>query len=305
MSGAPADVHALIQDLLPVLVPGARFDADAGEVVLPVGRAEPRAVTRTIVGRCAEAPRHRWPRLVEEWLRDMSEQATIAVGEIELLGDVRELLRLRIVPKTSPATREAFVVTDFGPFFDAMVVIDHAEYGGPLSQERASRLELSRLGDLAIGNTERTEMAGFTVSERPLTLTESVRLVTKPGSRYVSVALTDLARYLPRRCPYGALVGVPDHNKVLLYPVTSTAVLDVLPVFADVVADLYEGGGDPCARGVFWWVEGHLLAVPDPRTPPPELGHLIARLPRQDRAARPGVVRRLWTAVRAALRRGR
>jgi hypothetical protein len=312
MSGEPAhvaaDVHALIQDLLPVLVPGARFDADAAEVILPVGRSEPHAVTRTIVGRCAAAQRHQWPRLVEEWLRDMSEQAAIAIGEIELLGDVRKLLRLRIVPKTSEATREAFVVTDFGPFFDAMVVIDHPEYGGPLTQERASRLELSRLGDLAIGNTERTEMVGLTVSERPLTLTESVRLVTKPGSRYVSVALTDLARYLPRRCPYGALVGVPDHNKVLLYPVASTAALDVLPVFADVVAEMHDTGSDPCSRGVFWWVEGHLLAVPDPSAPPPELGHLIARLPRADatgRAARPGVVRRLGAAVRSALRRGR
>ncbi|MCW2858404.1 MAG: hypothetical protein JWP48_112 [Actinoallomurus sp.] len=308
MSGAPADVaanvHALIQDLLPVLVPGARFDADAAELVLPVGRAEPRAVTTTIVGHCARAPQHLWPRLVEEWLRDVSDQATLAIGEIELLGDVRKLLRLRIVPKTSEPTREGFVVTDFGPFFDAMVVIDHPAYGGPLTKERAARLQLGKLGTLAIDNTHRDELIGLTVTERPLTLTESVRLVTKPGSRYVSVALTDLASHLPRRCPYGALVGVPDHNKVLLYPVASTAVFDVLPVFADVVAEMYDGGGDPCSRGIFWWVDGHLLAVPDPRTPPPELGPLIGRIPRADGPGRPGSVwRRLAAAVRSAVRR--
>jgi hypothetical protein len=307
MSGEPADVHALIQDLLPVLVPGARFDADAAEIVLPVGRAEPRAVTTTIAARCARSPRHLWPRLVEEWLRDVSDQATLAIGEIELLGDVRKLLRLRIVPTTSEPTRDGFVVTEFGPFFDAMVVIEHPRYGGPLTKERAARLGLSRLGTLAVDNTQRYELTGLTVTERPLTLTESVRLVTKPGSRYVSTALTDLASHLPRRCPYGALVGVPGHDTVLLYPVTSTAVFGVLPVFADVVAEMYDAAADPCARGVFWWFDGHLPAVPDSGTPPPELRRLLSRLPREGGAGRPdrpgSAWRRLAAAVRAAVRR--
>jgi hypothetical protein len=274
-----ANVHALIQDLLPILIPDARFNADAAEVVLPVGRAEPRAVTATIVGRCAQAPQHKWPQLVEEWLRSVSDQATMVIGEIELLGDVRKLLRLRIVPKVSEQTREGFVVTEFGPFFDAMVVIDHPRYGGPLTKERAARLHLSRLGTLAINNTHERELVGLTVTERPLTMTESVRLVTRPGSRYVSAALTELANYLPRRCPYGALVGVPDHNKVLLYPVASTAVFDVLPVFADVVAEMYDDSADGCSRETFWWIDDHLLLVRARYALPPELQELVPRIP--------------------------
>jgi hypothetical protein len=297
-----ADVCALIQDLLPVLVPDARFNTETDEVILPVGRAEPWAVTTTIVARCAEAPRHAWPRMVEEWLRTVSDKAILAVGEIELLGDVRKLLRLRIVPKTSARTREEFVVTDFGPFFDAMVVIDHPRYGGPLSQERAALFELSRLGTLAIDNTTTRELAGLTVTERPLTMTESVRLVTKPGSRYVSVALIDLESYLPRRCPYGALLGVPDHNKVLLYPVASTAVLDVLPVFADVVAEMYDGSDDPCSREVFWWVDGSLLLVRDRGTPPPELRRLVSRIPPVGGAGKAAAPVRVWRGISAAVR---
>jgi hypothetical protein len=298
-----ANVHALIQDLLPVLVPGARFDAEPAEVVLPVGRAEPRAVTTTIVSRCSRAPQHAWPRLVEEWLRDVSDQATLAIGEIELLGNVNKLLRLRIVPKTSERTREGFVVTEFGPFFDAMVVIEHPEYGGPLTKERAGRLHLRRLGTLAIDNTQNYELIGLTVTERPLTMTESVRMVTKPGSRYVSVALTDLTAYLPRWRPFGALVGVPDHNKVLLYPVTSTVVFDVLPVFADVVAEMYDDGADRCAREIFWWFDGHLLPVRERGTPPAELRKLVSRLPKVGEGRPVSVWRRAPAAVRAAVRR--
>jgi hypothetical protein len=300
-----ANVYALIQDLLPVLVPDARFDADLAEVVLPVGRAEPRAVTTTIVGRCSRSPQHEWPRLVDEWLRDVSDRAALAIGEIELLGNVNKLLRLRIVPKTSERTREGFVVTEFGPLFDAMVVIEHPEYGGPLTKERAGRLHLRRLGTLAIDNTQKYELIGLTVTERPLTMTESVRLVTKPGSRYVSVALTDLTAYLPRWCPFGALVGVPDHNKVLLYPVTSTAVYDVLPVFADVVAEMYDDGADRCSREIFWWFDGHLLPIRERGTPPAELRKLVSRLPKKtgDTARPVSVWRRASAAIRAALRR--
>jgi hypothetical protein len=274
-----ADVHVLIQDLLPVVLPDARFDTATAEVILPVGWAEPHAVTTAIVGRCARAPRYTWPRLIDDWLRDVSDQATIAIGEIELLGDVPTLLRLRIVPKLSKRAREVFVMTPFGPFFDAVVMIDHPRYGGALTRDRAARLQLTSLGTHAIDNTEQHELAGLTVSARPLTATESVLVVTKPGCRYVSAALTDLARYLPQECSYGALVGVPDHNRVLLYPVASTTVFEVLPLFADIVAEMHGDGVDRCSRDAFWWADGHLFAVGARGAPPRKLRRLLRRLP--------------------------
>jgi hypothetical protein len=274
-----ADVHALIQDLLPLLVPDARLNSETAEVVLPVGRAEPRAATATIVERCARVPQHKWPKLVEEWLLGVSDRAAMAIGEIELLGDVRKLLRLRIVPKVADAARETFVVTEFGRYFDAMVVIDHPRYGGPLTKERCARLGLSRVGSLAVANTHERELIGVMATERPLTMTESVRLVTKPGNRYVSAVLAELQRFLPDPCPYGALVGVPDHNTVLLYPVASTAVFDVLPVFAEVVGEMYEGSDDACSRDIFWWLDGGLARVDPDGELPAELSGLVAYIP--------------------------
>src|SRR5688500_4491367 len=90
-----ADVHALIRDLLPVVTPSAWFDSGTSEVVLPVGRSEARASTWTVLERCAREPRPSWPRLVDEWVREVDHRAFLAVGEMELFGDVRELLRLR------------------------------------------------------------------------------------------------------------------------------------------------------------------------------------------------------------------
>ncbi|GAA2111801.1 hypothetical protein [Actinomadura alba] len=274
-----ADVHALIQDLLPLLVPDARFNAEAAEVVLPVGRAEPRAATAVIVERCARAPQHKWPKLIEEWLLGVSDRAAMAIGEIELLGDVRRLLRLRIVPRVPDTARETFVVTEFGRHLDAMVVIDHPLYGGPLTKERCARLGLSRVGSLAVNNTHERELIGVIATERPITMTESVRLVTKPGNRYVSAALTELPQFLPGPCPYGALVGVPDHNTLLLYPVTSTAVFDVLPVFTDVVGEMYERSDDACSSDTFWWLDNRLALVTPDGAPPAELSGLIPRIP--------------------------
>ena len=53
----------------------------------------------------------------------MSDQATLAIGEIELLGDVNKLLRAGEMPKTSERTREGFVVTPFWPLLEPMVVM--------------------------------------------------------------------------------------------------------------------------------------------------------------------------------------
>lgn len=307
MSAEPADVaadvHALIQDLLPLLLPGARFDTDAAEVVLPVGRAEPRAVTTTIVARCARVPQHEWPALVEEWLLQVSDRAAMAIGQIELLGDVRRLLRMRIVPRLPEGVREGFVLAEFGPYFDALVVIDHPKYGGPLTADRAALLHLEDIGTWAVDGTQE-ELIGLTVTERPLTMTESVLLLTKPGCRYVSMALPELADHLPRRCPHGALVGVPDHTRILVHPADSTAALDVLPVFADVVAEMYDGSADRCSRDVYWWYRGYLVRAPTDGPLPRELRVLAARLPPPGDAARPvRAWRRVAGIARAAVRR--
>ncbi|MQY06646.1 hypothetical protein [Actinomadura macrotermitis] len=245
------DVHALVRDLLPVLAPTAWFDGGTSEVVLPVGRSEARASTWTVLERCARAEPAEWPGLVAEWVREVGDRAFLAVGEMELFGDVRELLRLRIVPKLAPRDREGLVVVPAGDHFDAMVMIEHPRYGGPLTRARAGLLGLRKLG-YVMTNTHDRELADVQVRDQPLLPGRDVRVVTKPGSRYVSALLSEVDQFLPVPNEHGALVGVPCHSTLLLYPITSADVRTVLPVFAEVVAEMHAGAEDPCARGVYW-----------------------------------------------------
>ncbi|RFU38300.1 hypothetical protein DZF91_28410 [Actinomadura logoneensis] len=248
---AASDVHALIRDLLPVLAPSAWLDAATSEMVLTIGHSQARASTATVLERCADQPRTRWPSLVDEWVREVGDRASRAVGEMELFGDVRELLRLRIVPKLTPGDREGLVVVPAGDHFDAVVVIDHPRYGGPLTRDRAGLLGLRRLG-FVMTNTHDRELADVEVRDQPLLPGRDVRVVTKPGSRYVSALLSEVHQFLPSPNEHGALVGAPSHSTLLIYPITSRAVEEVLPVFADVVAEMHAAADDPCASGVYW-----------------------------------------------------
>ena len=278
-----ADVHALIRDLMPVVAPSAWFDPGTSEVVLPVGRSEARASTWTVLERCAREPRRAaWPRVVDGWLREVAHRAFLAVGEMELFGDVRELLRLRIVPKLAPRDREGLVVVPAGDHFDAMVMIEHPRYGGPLTKARAGLLGLHKLG-YVMTNTHDRELADVSVRDQPLLPGRDVRVVTKPGSRYVSALLSEVDQFLPTPNAHGALVGVPCHSTLLLYPISSTAVLEVLPVFADVVAEMHADADDPCAPGVYW-SHGERRLTPLPATEPgpdmpAEFTALLRRLP--------------------------
>ncbi|MBX6767651.1 MAG: hypothetical protein IRY90_10955 [Actinomadura rubrobrunea] len=279
---AAADAHALLRDLLPVLAPTAWFDGGTSEVVVPIGRSEARASTWTLLERCARAPRPAWPRLVDEWVREARDRAFLAIGEMELFGDLRELLRLRIVPKLDPRDREGLVVVPAGDHFDAMVMIEHPRYGGPLTKARAGLLGLRRLG-YVVTNTHDRELADVVAREQPLLFGENVRVVTKPGSRYVSALLGEIELFLPERNPYGALVGVPSHSTLLLYPIRSAAVRRVLPVFADVVREMHEDADDPCAPGVYWSHGERRLTPLSPSAGPDgtdEFASLLRRLPK-------------------------
>ncbi|WP_067810915.1 hypothetical protein [Actinomadura kijaniata] len=278
---AAGDVHALIRDLLPVVVPSAWFDEGTSEVVLPLGRSEARASTWTVLERCARDDPAAWPRLVDEWLREVDDRAVRAVGEMELFGDVRELLRLRIVPKLAPRDREGLVVVPAGDHFDAMVMIEHPRYGGPLTKARAGLLGLHRLG-YVMTNTHDRELADVQVRDQPLLPGRNVRVITKPGSRYVSALLSEIHQFLPADNVHGALVGAPCHSTLLLYPIASRSVAEVLPVFADVVAEMHADADDPCAPGVYWGHERRRLTPLRPDAGPDgsdEFAALLRRLP--------------------------
>ncbi|WP_119729613.1 hypothetical protein [Thermomonospora amylolytica] len=261
-----ADVHALIVDLLPVVCPSARFDPELSRVVVPVGRFEPAMPTLTIVERCAQADPARWPGLVEEWLRDTADRFGLAVADLELFGDIRKRLRVRIEPRLGDERRRWIACRPAGRYFDAVVHIDHPEYGGPLTVHRARLLGLRRIGDYAVPNTYEGELADVQVRDQPITARETVRVVTKPGCRYVSALFTELERFLPDAGRAGALVAIPTHSTILLYPLGAAGPGAVLPALAQVVADMHAASDDPCSPDVFRYGPDRSLVRLDPAT---------------------------------------
>ncbi|MFC7329863.1 hypothetical protein [Marinactinospora rubrisoli] len=258
-------MHALIEDLVPVTVPDAAFERRLARVVVPFGWTELSASTWDVLERCAAAPRDRWPGVVDAWLREIADRAALAVAEIELLGDVRELLRVKLVPTMPPDERNGLVCVPAGRYFDALIVIDHPKYGAPLTRKRADLLQLGDLG-YVVPKTHERELAGIRPEPWPLSPQDRALAYRKPGSPYVSALLTELGRLLPDPHPFGALVAVPSFDTLLLYPIRSRAVLDVIPAFTDAVAALQAEADEPCSGEVFWWHTGDLSPLSESRT---------------------------------------
>ncbi|WP_433325718.1 hypothetical protein [Spirillospora sp. CA-294931] len=270
-------VNDLIEELLPRVNPDARFDRDLAEVQIAVGGFVPRAGTWGILERCAREPRESWPSLVEDWLRDLSDSLALAITELDLMGDVRELcesfqdlLRVRVVPKLTEAEREGMVVIAVGRYFDAVVVIDLPHRPKPLSRDLAALMGMNRRLGSAVTNTH-DRLADVRLHEMPLTMTESVRVVSQPGSRYVSALLTEVHRFLPDAGGAGALLALPSHSTMLLYPIGSAPVSEVLPVFFQVARDMHAASDDSCTPKAYWWRPGKGLIELDPAVPPSTL----------------------------------
>lgn len=67
-------MYALVDDLLPVLVPGAQLDSAQHEVVVSRGSDRARVDTASLLALCGENPLTGWPSLVESWLGSIDRQ---------------------------------------------------------------------------------------------------------------------------------------------------------------------------------------------------------------------------------------
>jgi len=288
MFGAPSKKHrnavyALLDDLLPVLQPGATLQSADNEVLLPVGDSRVRASTDSLLRLCADQPRTSWPSLVERWLADVQQASVTTTTN----GVDPSRLRVQAVPRSSAPA--AGVSATFNSAFDLLVVEDLAT-----SSRRLLASDLSALGmtgeeavTAALNTTISEVLVRLDVRTHELPGGSEVRMASADGVPYVSAGITSVRQLAGVDSPYGTLVGVPRHSMIVLQPVTSRLVLDGLGVLTGLVGSMYDSGADRCARDVYWFANGDAYPVgtsvgSDGRpeiTLPAEVASVVASLP--------------------------
>jgi hypothetical protein len=249
-----AEVRTLVARLLPGLAPHAMLDADTGALVLPVGSVHADVSLDAITAACARLPRASWPGRVESWLAAKAAQVTAAMAERDRLGVLEDRLRVQVAPRLDGAEREQLMCTPYGDLHDIVILLDGR---GRLTRERAAQLVIHEPGSHALANTLRDELPTFAVTDDD----SGVRVVTKPGSPYVTSALPALRRFLPGPCPYGVLVAMPRYSEVLLTPADPAHVDEAAQALLERCRLGFVTADDPCDDRLFWWAEERLYAV--------------------------------------------
>ena len=263
---------------------GARLDGDQDQIVVPVGDASARVSTDTLLTACRNGPERRRGEIVEEWLGDIRRQ----LAEASSLGQVEPArLRLQAVPRSDQPP--AGLSSSFNAAFDLLVVEDRDGFARRVQQADLDAVGLSanEAVSAALNATIATVLTRLDVRDHQLPGGTTVRLASADGVPYVSAGITSIRQLAGTDSPYGSLVGVPQHSALVILPVSTSKSLGVLPVLAGLVGSMYDGGTDPCSRGVYWFVgdEAYPLGVDtdtDGRQTiviPPEVADIAASLP--------------------------
>ncbi|MFC3502764.1 hypothetical protein ACFOOK_17535 [Micromonospora krabiensis] len=265
-------VRALVEEALPVLLPGARVAPDRDEILIPVPGGRARVSLVPLVRQCADRPRPAWPELLADWVaairREMPDEVSPQLGP----ADVAQL-RLRLTPEAATAEADDYLAMPFGARFTAVVVVNRPDRLDRLTVAQAAELgvEPTELVRLAVRQTVQQELATLDVRDHTLPNGAAVRLLAADGNPFVTTTLMSLKRFLPAAgtdatgsdaADHGALVAAPRYSAVMLRRVDAR-VLDTAVAFDRVARSMFVAASDPCTDQVFWWYgnEFHPLRV--------------------------------------------
>lgn len=284
--GSTRDVNALVADLLPVLIPGATVDAQAPDtVVLPVDRGRARVSTRTLVAECSGRPNHEWPRLVDEWLRALSQEANTMMQA----PSAPQADRLRVRAAERVGLEDGTVRVTYEEHLDLEVVEDLPDRVRALTDSdlRELGMDAREAAQVGLGNTIDSVLVNLDIRAHQLPGGITVHLGAADGVPYVSAALTSVPHVLGGELPFGAIVSSPSHDTVLLLRVESGQTVDALPMLATLAEDMFADSPYPASPALYWWYDGQLHPISasgdGAERPsislPPALRPVIERLP--------------------------
>lgn len=253
------DVRALVEDLLPALVPAARTAPGSDDVLIPVPGGRARVSLTPFLHRCQDQPHHTWPQLLADWVVAIRRELPEGVDADDLGSVDVERLRVRLVPSAASPETSDYVVLPFGEHFTATVVVDHPGRLEVLTVAQSRRLgrEPDELFRLALRQTVQHELADLDLRDHELPGGRSVRLLAGDGKPFVTTTLLSLKRFLPDDATHGALVAAPRYSAVMLHSVDAQ-VHDSAAAFHRLASSMFNAADDPCSDMVFWWHGGEL-----------------------------------------------
>ena len=251
---APSALIEVVRQQLPSLLPGASFDADRGEVVVPVTDGRARISIDTLAKTAASTPADQWPNLVLGWLTTLKTD----LAEAEAGGTTTaDQLRVQLKPHDDTPPDEVLVLP-YDEQFDVAIVVDHETRVSPLTYSQAAALGMTvdEISRQAVKQTIINELTRIDVRDHTLPTGAVVRVIAQDGNPYVSYVLTSLTRFTAGDAPHGALVAVPQYSAVLVHEVKSQEAVDLLVPFSRIAKSMRDDARDPFDTGVYWWANG-------------------------------------------------
>jgi hypothetical protein len=280
-NGETRGVRAALSDLLPVLIPGAGFDAESDEVVVRVDDGRARVAVSSLATTAEGLTQDQWPQLIEIWCAGVLEQLRRPTPEVAV-----DDLRVRLVPRTVVAG-EQLIVRPYGAYFQLELMADLSDRRVWVGPARAGALGLEPDAAFAQGlrNTITTVLATLDVREHDVGNGLTISMVARDDTPWVSTGLTSVQNLFRRpELPHGAIVAVPRLSTVLFTPVESDRVLADVLLLGRLVADMHRDGTDPCSPDVFWFHDRALYRIErgdgSRVTLPVELEPVVAGLPK-------------------------
>ncbi|MFD2767097.1 hypothetical protein [Micromonospora eburnea] len=255
------NVRALVEDALPVRLPGARVAADSDEVIVAVPGGRARVSLVPLLRRCQDQPRQTWPELVADWVsavrRELPDHVSAELGPADV-----EQLRLRLVPAAAATEADDYLAMPFGAQFTAVVVVNRPERLDLLTLAQAARLgrDPEELVRLAVRQTVERELVSLDVRDHELPTGGSVRLLASDGNPFVTTALMSVKRFLPDGADNGALIAAPQYSAVMLHRVVGR-VQDSAVALHRLANSMFTAAADPCTDQLFWWHGGEFHPV--------------------------------------------
>lgn len=262
MTELPAGLASLVASEAGRAFPGAVIDPAAGEVMIPVSGGRARVSTVSLAVDCARSGPEAWPEIVRRWLNEVG--VSLRSAEQADAAPDPSSLRLRVMPRWAPDASAAVAHQAVPYEFDAVLVAGGGGQGWSYLPAEQAEVFGGVWDAVSIGLRQTITEEIFDVDVREHQIAgETIRLLAKDDSEYVTTALLSLARFLPGPAPHGALVIAPSYSAVGVHEVRGSGSLDLIPTMSAMASDLASRDERPCSRSVYWWYEQvfHLVDV--------------------------------------------